>query len=66
MTVCHYCNQVFATEAARYDFSVTSYVRLVAQALGIHRQERFTTYALWGGYRPDRKRCGRPHIPVAV
>ena len=32
VTVCHYCNQTFAAESARYDFSVDSYVNLVAEA----------------------------------
>lgn len=41
VTVCHYCNQVFAGEAQRYDFGITSYVCLVAEAMGIHREDKF-------------------------
>ncbi len=46
-TVCHYCNQVFADEAQRYNFSITSYVSLVAEAMGIHREDKFNTYSQW-------------------
>ncbi len=52
VTVCHYCNETFAAHAGDYDFSVTSYVNLVAAALGIHREEKFTLYASWGD--PER------------
>lgn len=38
VTVCHHCNQVFASESHAYDFSVASYVRLVAGAMGIQRE----------------------------
>ena len=48
VTVCHYCNQVFAAEEGGYDFSVVNYVDLVAQAMGIQRHDRFKKYALWG------------------
>jgi heterodisulfide reductase subunit D len=46
-TVCHYCNQTFAGEAQRYDFGITNYVNLVAEAMGIHREDKFKKYALW-------------------
>jgi Fe-S oxidoreductase len=48
VTVCHYCNQTFAEEEARYDFSVTNYVDLVAEAIGIHREDKFKKYTRWG------------------
>ena len=41
VTVCHYCNQTFATEAGQHDFSITNYVNLVAEAMGIRRDEKF-------------------------
>lgn len=47
-TVCHYCNQTFAGEAQRYEFGVTNYVSLVAEAMGIHRDDKFKTYSHWG------------------
>lgn len=47
-TVCHYCNQTFAGEAQKYDFGTTNYVSLVAEAMGIHREDKFNTYAHWG------------------
>ena len=48
ITVCHYCNQTFAAESSRYDFTVTSYVHLVAEAMGIPREDKFRLYVLWG------------------
>ena len=47
VTVCHYCNQTFAGEAARCDFSITSHVNLVAEAMGIQRDDKFNRYARW-------------------
>jgi heterodisulfide reductase subunit D len=51
VTVCHYCNQTFAAEGGKYDFIVTNYVNLVAEAMGIRRNDKFTQYTLWGN--PD-------------
>jgi Fe-S oxidoreductase len=48
VTVCHYCSQTFAAEEGRYDFSVTNYVNLVAEAIGIRRDDKFKEYTLWG------------------
>ena len=48
VTVCHYCNQVFAAQEAHYDFSVTNYINCVAEAMGIHRDDKFKKYTLWG------------------
>lgn len=48
VTVCHYCNQTFANEDAGYDFSVVSYVSLVAEAMGIRREDLFKKYMRWG------------------
>jgi Fe-S oxidoreductase len=47
-TVCHYCGQTFVDQEAFYDFSVTNYVNLVAKAMGIHREDKFRQYKLWG------------------
>ena len=48
VTVCHYCNQTFAAHEAHYDFSVSNYVNLVAEAMGIHREDKFKKYSHWG------------------
>ena len=48
VTVCHYCNQTFAGEEKRYDFNVTNYVSLVAEAMGIRRDDKFKKYTRWG------------------
>ncbi len=39
----------FAAEEAHYEFSVTNYVNLIAEAMGIRREDKFKKYALWGG-----------------
>lgn len=51
VSVCHYCNQIFAAEEAHYDFSVTNYVNLVAEAMGIYRDDKFKKYTLWGNLK---------------
>jgi len=48
VTVCHYCNQIFVAEEPCYDFSVTNYVNLITEAMGIRREDRFKKYILWG------------------
>jgi len=48
VTVCHYCSQTFAAEESHYDFSITNYVNLVAEAIGIRRDDTFKKYTLWG------------------
>jgi Fe-S oxidoreductase len=55
VTVCHYCNQTFAAEEAHYDFTVTNYVNLVAEAMGIRRDDKFKQYMLWGNLDPILK-----------
>lgn len=47
VTVCHFCNQVFADQESHYGFSVSNYVNLVAEAMGIHREDKFKMYAVW-------------------
>ena len=51
VTVCHYCNQTFAAEEPHYNFSVSNYVNLVAEAIGTHREDKFKKYALWGSLK---------------
>ena len=47
VAICHYCGQLFAEEEERFDFSVTNYVNLVANAMGIQRDDKFRMYSLW-------------------
>lgn len=47
VTVCHYCSQTFLSAEPIYNFKVTSYVNLVAAAMGIRREDKFKKYALW-------------------
>ena len=46
--VCHYCHEVFIPAEQKYELSVTNYVSLVADALGIERQDKFKKYKHWG------------------
>ena len=46
-TVCHYCAQTFASEEDHRDFNITNYVNLVAEAMGIRRDDKFKKYTLW-------------------
>lgn len=47
-TVCHYCNQTFIGGSHRYDFRITNYVSLVAEAMGIYLEDKFNKFAQWG------------------
>ena len=47
VTVCHYCNQLFASRQGRYNLEVESYINLLATSLGIEREDRFKKYKLW-------------------
>jgi Fe-S oxidoreductase len=48
VTVCHYCSQTFAQEEPRYAFRLANYIDLVAEALGIQREDTFKKYRQWG------------------
>ncbi len=48
VAICHYCGQTFADEEQRFDFRVTNYVNLVAEAIGIKRDDKFKIYTQWG------------------
>ena len=44
----HIATRFFTAEEAHYEFSATNYVNLVAEAVGIRREDKFKKYALWG------------------
>jgi fumarate reductase (CoM/CoB) subunit B len=48
VAICHYCGQSFAAEEERFNFSVTNYVSLVAEAIGVRRDDKFKIYTHWG------------------
>ena len=60
MTICHYCSQTFTAEEAHFDFSVSNYVNLVAEGLGIRRDDKFSKYKLWGNLDPILKDANEP------
>jgi Fe-S oxidoreductase len=43
-TVCHHCHNVFVAKEDKYNYSVKNYVSLVAEALGIEREDTFKKY----------------------
>ncbi|SDP68904.1 (Fe-S)-binding protein [Desulforhopalus singaporensis] len=47
VTICHYCNQTFASKATGLDIEVVNYVNLIAELMGIHRQDKYKKYAHW-------------------
>ena len=47
VTVCHYCHQIFASRETSYNFDIVNYVSLVAESMGIHRQDKFKRYTQW-------------------
>jgi len=42
--VCHYCHEVFIDREQKYNYSVVNYVSLIAEALGIEREDKFKKY----------------------
>ncbi len=42
--VCHHCHNVFVGNEDKYNYSVKNYVSLVAEALGIEREDTFKKY----------------------
>lgn len=42
--VCHFCHESFARAEADYAFKVENYINLLAQALGINREDKFKKY----------------------
>jgi len=42
--VCHFCHETFVTEESKYGFEVENYINLVAQALGINREDKYKKY----------------------
>ena len=43
--VCHFCHQVFVFEEGRFGLDSVNYVSLLAEALGIVREDKFKTFA---------------------
>ena len=59
VAVCHYCNQTFAAEEHRFDFKVTNYVNLVAEAMGIQRDDTFIKYTRWNNLERILNDCAK-------
>ena len=47
VTVCHFCSQLFHTAADAYPVQVESYINLLAQAVGIEREDKYKKYSHW-------------------
>ena len=46
--VCHHCHNVFCNHESRCGFEVKNYASLVAESLGIAREDKFKKYKQWG------------------
>ena len=46
--VCHHCHNVFCDHESEYGFIVKNYASLVAESLGIGREDKFKKYKQWG------------------
>ncbi len=45
--VCHHCHNVFCNKESENGFKVMNYASLVAEALGIEREDKFKKYKQW-------------------
>ena len=62
--VCHYCHEVFVAEEAKYTYTIRNYVTLVAEALGIEREDTFKKYKQWADVERITKDA-RPYIDTS-
>lgn len=46
--ICQTCHNIFAKEEPKYPYAITNYISLVAEALGIKREDKFKKYKQWG------------------
>jgi heterodisulfide reductase subunit B len=44
VNVCHYCHEVFTDKEQNYNYSVVNYISLIAEALGIEREDKLKKY----------------------
>lgn len=58
VTICHYCGQTFISEEKNYNISVVNYVNLVAEAIGVYREDKFKKYTAWGDIERIMKDAG--------
>lgn len=60
VTVCHFCSQMLASRQDVSPFVVESYINLLAQSLGIRREDKFQRYMRWADpekIMSDAKAC---------
>ena len=51
-TVCHFCNQMLASQQGNVNFTVENYINMLAESLGIKREDKFRKYMRWAD--PER------------
>ncbi|MDR3599105.1 MAG: (Fe-S)-binding protein [Desulfosporosinus sp.] len=49
--ICQTCHNIFAKEELKYTFEIINYVSLIAEALGIEREDKFKKYKQWGSLK---------------
>lgn len=45
--ICHACHETFVDQEGKYNYSMINFVTLVAEALGIPREDRYKKYKQW-------------------
>ena len=46
--ICQTCHNIFAKEEPNYPYEITNYISLIAESLGIAREDKFKKYKQWG------------------
>lgn len=46
--VCHYCHEAFVSEEKKYHYAMVNYINLLAESLGVEREDKFKKYKQWG------------------
>ena len=64
ITVCHYCHQVFAAKETEVDLEIVIYVSLVAESMGVYREDTYKTYMQLNDLKLILEDIG-PHIESA-
>ncbi|MDR3585006.1 MAG: (Fe-S)-binding protein [Desulfosporosinus sp.] len=49
--ICQTCHNIFAKEELKHTFEITNYVSLIAEALGIEREDKYKKYKQWGSLK---------------
>ncbi len=48
LDICHACHEAFVNEEEQYNYSIVNLVTIIAESLGIPREDRYKKYKQWG------------------